>query len=232
MRFPPLLISLSAFLLCRYIPAQPADVDALSHDLDLSILKNQDELFDELSDEEIPADHLFIGFDKLGEIPEPENDQWSPIADSPLILLDVPARSYLVVPNPARMYDAYTLLVEGLKDKTLEAVFPLNVLLHADGNFSLAVALREPPTKGLSQGLDISPVAKTVFAGVEADIQFLRKSHLPVLEAFTLLRTEAEKLGLELDRSELYFFPHSPGKVLLALPVKAGYPIGKTSKTE
>jgi hypothetical protein len=202
------------------LPAQPADVDALSHDLDLSILDPAEKTEAHSLPSQAPADHLFVQFDRLPEIAAPRDDQWVLVEDSPLVKVNLPARSYLVVPNPARMDQAYSQMATALEDKLLKPVFPLKIVLHADGNFSLAIALETPPSHALPQGVDLSPVQEMVFVGVEADIQVLRRNHPPVLQAYVLLQSAAKKAGLELETSELYFFPLSPGKVLLALPVR------------
>lgn len=207
------------FILCILplsgFPQRP-DVDDLTEELDLSLLDNPGKPPAEPAD--IPSNHLFVNFDLIS-VPVPAENQIQKADEPGLYRISLPAAEYLVAPNPARMDDAYARLAQAVSNMKLKIHFPVKVLLHADGNFSVALPLGNPPEKPLPQGLDLSPQPKTVFAAVQADIQLLRKDHPPLLEAFLRLSEAATREGWELDRREFFLFPQSPGKVWFALRV-------------
>jgi hypothetical protein len=213
-RFICLILILPGFLL-----AQLTDVDALSRDLDLSILDETAETSDETAVGDVPASHLFINLDLI-EIPALPVRLLEDFQDERgLYTFTLPAATYIVIANPPRVDHAYKFLAETLSAHCLATAFPLKWVLHADGNFSLALRLVDTPEEGLPLGVGLSPIPEMHFAGVIADIQLMRKDHPPVLEAFTRLQQAAIDAKIPLDRSEFYFFPTSPGKVLFALRV-------------
>ncbi|WFB34388.1 hypothetical protein P3T73_09460 [Kiritimatiellota bacterium B12222] len=212
--------------------AQPADVESMLYEVDLSILDNPQDK-STTSHHDVPADHLFFQFEALPtealQPPLAEKDadadtdaetQSDEESATTLIPFTLPEATYLIVPNTARIDQAYLSLAEALHLMELTPTFPLKVVLHADGNYSVAVALKEAPTSPLPLSVDLSPLQEARYVAVEADIQQINKEHPPVLEAFTRLREAAHQAHITIDRSEFYFFPLSPGKVWFALRVK------------
>ncbi|MGA0333454.1 MAG: hypothetical protein ACO3N7_05725 [Kiritimatiellia bacterium] len=211
-----LLIFLLRFSL--YSPAQRPDVDALTRELDLSILREENGEEPE-TPLRPPPHHVFVDFDRLPAV-APAAEWLESFQNGNLYLLRLPAASYLVAPNPPRVDTSYAALALALQELDLQARFPVKLVLHADGNFSVAVALAEPPDRPLPLGIDLSPLPALEFAAVEADIQLLDKTHPPVLDAYLRLQSLARSQGWTLDRKEFYFFPQSPGKVWFALRVQ------------
>lgn len=208
---------------------QMPDVDDLTRELDLSILDAAEN--PGTPPAERPANHLFLNFDTLPKL-HPEKGQLTPLIDDTLYRIDLPAATYLVAPNPARLDKAYALLSDAILQLNLSVIFPVKIALHADGNFSVALALEKLPTEHLPSGMDLSPLPHSVFAAVEADIQLLEKTQPPVLDAYIRLQSLAESQGLKLDRKEFFFFPQSPGKVLFGLRVLNSSHTGDDPKPE
>ncbi len=210
--------------------AQLPDLDAFSEELDLTILDSPEA--EESPPAENPANHLFIGFEKMDLPPIPKDMIQSEGQTPPLHLIQLPAGTYLVSPNPARIDRAYENIATAAKHEKWVLQPPVKVVLHRDGNFSIAVGLEKQPTQQLPAGLDLSPLPQSIYAAVLADIQILQKDHPPVLQAFITVKEAAELSGLELDTREFFFFPQSPGKVWFALRVKGKNPLGKIPEQE
>lgn len=212
-----LLLSLCACILLAPARAETDPLGELGEGLDLSILDEKAASPAE-SEDDAPPRHLFASFDHLPAIERPRN-----AADEDgeeLQVLELPPAPYLVAPNPARVDDAYRRIGRAIGSLDLKPRFPLKVLLHADGNVSVAQALADAPDPALPSGLDLSPQPAVRLAGVWVDVQVADKTAPPVVAAVVALRRRAAEADLELDTSELYFLPAAPGNVLVALRIK------------
>ncbi|MDF3127847.1 hypothetical protein P0Y35_01430 [Kiritimatiellaeota bacterium B1221] len=209
--------------------AQLPDLDGFSSEIDFSILDTTADDTDAPAAH--PANHLFINFELL-KLPPTDQNLFQDTEQAGIKLLEFPAANYLVAPNPGRIDGAYTQLADAIAELDLQIRPPLKVVLHVDGNFSLALALEKDPQDFLPEGIDISPLPELRFVAVLADIQLLQKDHPPILEAYLQLQEAAQQYQWNLDRQEFYFFPQSPGKVWFALRVKGKNPIGKIPEQE
>jgi hypothetical protein len=194
--------------------AQPPDLDDLSRNLDLSPLTAptpsptpEPESLPSRADlhadrGEIPA---------AAQLPAPTEDP------NELLLLTLPAGPRLVVPNPARLDRAWPLLRESITSAQLHFKGPLFVVLHADGNFSVAGSILRDEPRPLPFGADISPQEELPLAGRWATLPEARRDHPDVLATFQLLRNQITARGLKTDSREFYFFPAEDGRVFFAL---------------
>jgi len=224
-----LIIGLSA----AAVGAQPADLDDWSGELDLSILETPSPTPSPTEPPDVPAESLFSLFDRLPERrPPPENAFAAVVPGSDLHLLHLPAAQYLVVPNPPRVDEAYLRLTDAVERADLSPVFPLKTVLHADGNFSVAVALPETVERAVPVGTDLSPLPALRLIGIHADIPVARRDHPKVVNAFLRLREAARSAGFVLDTSEFYFLPRTPGSVFFALRVESGPDTGENEDPE
>jgi hypothetical protein len=183
----------------------------LGEGLDLSILKEPEPTA--MPEEAIlPARHLFAAFDQA---PRAE----APPAEKGLQTLELPAALYLVTPNPARIDTAYRHLHQAVDQLNLQTGFPLKIVLHTDGNFSVGCRIKQAVEEALPAGTDISPQPATRLAGLWRDIQIADKTHPLVIQAVVDLRQAALEQEQILDTSEIYFLPVEPGKVFVGMRV-------------
>ena len=204
---PLLLILISGTLLTGR--AQIPDLDEFTGDLDL-------ELPTPASPTPAPASglsrvHLFDAWEVVAALPEDA---------TATVHLIVPEGTYLVSPNTERIASAYQRLA-GEQNADWVFAAPLKVVLHADGNVSVAIRVKGEADRQLPPGLDLSPLPELKLAGKVVDIQVADRTHPLVMQAFTDIRRDALKAGWNLDRREFFFFPLEPGKVWFGLKVMA-----------
>lgn len=205
------------------VRSQPEDLDALTRELDLSILEPTPTPLPEK--EAGPGREIFRGFDSL-RLPAAGKNVIRQEKEG-VLRITLPESLYLVAPNPADLEQTYENIETALAERNLNVRPPLKLVLHADGNFSAALALEGTSPGDLPSGLDLSPRPATRYAALAADIRILRKDQASVLEAYLQLKERAENQGIDLDTREFFFFPESPGRVYFALRIKTDGPAGK-----
>lgn len=205
----PLLIILVFWAL--HAQGQIPDLDEFSDDLDLELPGQQET--STTSRSSLPQNHLFAGWEEIKDLVE-----WDKMLRKGKILhFELPGGAYLVAPNVPSIPLAYVRTATTVGTDDVKSGNLLKVVLHADGNFSTALFLAEPPTQPIPPGLDISPVEKKHLVGMVSDIQRLDRSSPQVLNTFVRLQQEAKKKGWKLDRREFIFLPIEPGRVFFGL---------------
>ena len=203
------LILLTAFLI--RLQAQLPDLDEFGGELILDLPAETEP--DGLSEDGLPPNHLFAGWDHLKDLAS-----WNrPLPAEKVVHLVLPQGMYLVAPNSSGLQDGYSRMARTVEEANLSSGSLVKVVLHADGNFSAALLLKEPPTQPIPPGLDISPVPETHLAGMITDVQELDRSSPLILQAFVALQKTAAEKGWKLDRREFFFLPIEPGKVFFGL---------------
>jgi len=228
MKFPVCLILIAVSV---RLPAQVPDVDEWGRDIDFSILRPQSKP-DDRPEGDFPATHLFGNIQKLTDWPEAPSGMPEPLPDNPLVKMELPAATHLVVPNPPVLGDAYPRLQAAVDHLELTPRFPLKVLFHADSRFSVALALKEPPGEPVPLGVDLSPLPAMKVLGVTADIQLVERPHPPLVDAVRTLRLEARRLNIPLRTEEILLFPLEPGRVVVGMEIKQSEDSGNPPESE
>lgn len=202
------------FGLSAPLRAQLPDLDDLGRGLDLTPIVTP-------SPEPTPEAELLPAPADLhaGRAPAPPHELLpsEPDPATGLFRLNLPAGPRLIIPNPARLDNAWPLLHQSVAEATLKVIGPEFVVLHADGNFSAACPIERDEPKPLPLGADISPLEELPLVGIWAEIPEARRNHPTVLAAFQKLRSQLHAAGIQPDTREFYFFPTEEGRVFFAL---------------
>jgi hypothetical protein len=207
--------SATAILVLGLFPngwAQIPDLDAFTEDLDITLPPASTPT--PSAESNLPRVHLFERWEAAAGFPTfalPEET-------TSTFQLVIPEGTYVVAPNAARISEAYQQLA-ALQEADWAFSAPLKVVLHADGNVSVAIRMAEKGKLPLPPGLDLSPVPELRLVGNVADIQIADRVNPLVLGAFTGIQQDAEQAGWELDRREFFFLPLEPGKVWFGLKI-------------